>query len=439
MRVLIILFLVVISIIGWSCSENVEPIPSVSHPKEWIIEGSNQFHGTKVKSSGLSSCKSCHGVDYNGGESNVSCYSSKCHAIDHGNSSWGVDTASVKFHGVYLKNIDWTVIECSACHGSDYQGGSSGVSCFTCHENYPHPENWSEEDSDGFHGEYLENVNGDISSCQSCHGDDLNGGRTEISCFSCHDSYPHDDDWLNISAQGFHGNYIRNDDWSMQSCKNCHGSDYAGGNTMVSCKTCHVSSVGPEACNTCHGNFANESPVNNWAPPEDLNKNINTSFIGVGAHQEHLMISTLTSTYTLDCTICHRSLTGFDDPNHIVPDAQIELVFNDIATDSGRVTPIWNRTNTTCSDVYCHGNFAFYKADSENDWAYADSLITGNNPIMNWIQVGTGQSECGTCHGLPPTGHVPISTCSSCHGSVVDSDNNIIDKTKHINQMIDLN
>jgi hypothetical protein len=223
----------------------------------------------------------------------------------------------------------------------------------------------------------------------------------------------------------------------MQGCKDCHGSDYTGANTMVSCKTCHISSNGPEACNTCHGNFAIEAPLNNWAPPEDLNKNTDTSFRGVGAHQEHLANSTLTSTYALDCTICHRSLTGFDDPNHIVPDSEIELVFNDIATDSGRVTPIWNRTNTTCSDVYCHGNFTFYKADSENELAYADSVIVGNNPVMDWTQVGTGQAECGSCHGLPPTGHAAATNCGFCHGTVVDENNNIIDKSKHINGKID--
>ncbi len=45
------------------------------------------------------------------------------------------------------------------------------------------------------------------------------------------------------------------------------------------------------------------------------------------------------------------------------------------------------------------------------------------------------QAKCGTCHGLPPTGHIaaPITSCYLCHQGVVDEMGNIIDKDKHIN------
>ena len=541
MKIITVLFILVLLILYWSCSENVEPVPSVTHPSEWLVKGSTQFHGSKAESSGLSTCRSCHGVDLNGGESGTSCYSTKCHPSAHSTSSWSEDTTSANFHGIYLKASDWMVMECSSCHGSDYkggisevscsvchrsyphsdgwnsassqnfhglqlknsvyeladcqpchgtdfdggrsevscnachasyphkpswsnknspefhgsylkqnnwsldacqnchgsdyQGGSSGVSCFTCHDIYPHDDNWLVEDTEGFHGEYLESRDWDNSSCKNCHGDDLMGGRTEISCFTCHGSYPHSDGWLNISTEEFHGNFIRNNGWSLQSCQDCHGSDYTGENTMVSCRTCHTGSTGPEACNTCHGNFSMELPLNNWAPPEDLEKHTATTFRGVGAHQVHLAASTLTSTYALDCTICHRALTGFDDPNHIDANPDIEIEFNEIATDSGHVAPNWNRTTTTCSDVYCHGNFKFPRTNSENE---ADSVIVGNNPDLDWTQVGTGQADCGTCHGLPPTGHAAVTIkCVFCHSSVVDENNNIIDKSKHINGRID--
>jgi hypothetical protein len=45
------------------------------------------------------------------------------------------------------------------------------------------------------------------------------------------------------------------------------------------------------------------------------------------------------------------------------------------------------------------------------------------------------QATCGSCHNLPPIGHVEanITACSTCHQGIVDSDGNIIDTDKHIN------
>lgn len=77
-------------------------------------------------------------------------------------------------------------------------------------------------------------------------------------------------------------------------------------------------------------------------------------------------------------------------------------------------------------------------------WAYTDSLISGNNPQLVWTEVGTGQADCGTCHGLPPLGHrvaddrVPVEECSVCHPRVVDENYDIIDKALHINGQIDV-
>ena len=47
---------------------------------------------------------------------------------------------------------------------------------------------------------------------------------------------------------------------------------------------------------------------------------------------------------------------------------------------------------------------------------------------------------CGSCHGLPPTGHIAatLTGCGICHGSVVDTEGNIIDKTKHINGQVNV-
>ena len=46
------------------------------------------------------------------------------------------------------------------------------------------------------------------------------------------------------------------------------------------------------------------------------------------------------------------------------------------------------------------------------------------------------EAQCGSCHGLPPTGHVDfggLSTCTNCHFGIVNAQGQIIDKSKHIN------
>ncbi len=374
----------------WSCAEEVASPPSVSHPPEWNNQAADNFHGKKVLA----------------------------------NITSGLDPTGT--------------ISCQSCHGEDFNGGKSGVSCYDCHANFPHPPDWIDKNADNYHGDVV--YDSGTESCKPCHGENLDGGPSGVACADCHGGlFPHPDGWINAASQNFHGVFIRNDNWSMSGCQGCHGVDYAGGGSGVSCLTCHSETNGPQACNTCHGNFSGPvSDLTNWAPPEDLEKNINTGSKGVGAHQVHLNPMNIASVNELGCLQCHRELRGFGDPNHIK--GGVNLQWHPIATDSGRVTPLWSATNATCGDVYCHGNFEFSKESSAYQFAYTADAMTGNNPELTWTEVGTGQAACGTCHGLPPTGHIPqqLSDCHGCHGSVVDENGNIIDTTKHINGKINV-
>ena len=51
---------------------------------------------------------------------------------------WNTDTSAVNFHGKYLQTKYWNASECKSCHGSLYNEGISGKSCFTCHVTFPH-------------------------------------------------------------------------------------------------------------------------------------------------------------------------------------------------------------------------------------------------------------------------------------------------------------
>jgi predicted CxxxxCH...CXXCH cytochrome family protein len=55
---------------------------------------------------------------------------------------------NANFHGTFIRaNNKWNLSECRSCHGNDYAGGVTGVSCNTCHTDQGGPE-----------------------SCTNCHG-----------------------------------------------------------------------------------------------------------------------------------------------------------------------------------------------------------------------------------------------------------------------------
>jgi predicted CxxxxCH...CXXCH cytochrome family protein len=237
----------------------------------------------------------------------------------------------------------------------------------------------------------------------------------------------------NPDADNFHGTLIRNLNWNWNGCQECHGSapQFTGGISGVSCATagCHVDFQGQPksvaACNTCHGDFnaaANNFP--SFAPPRDLNKNTETTAVGVGAHQVHLRGDIMSD--GIRCGDCHAVRFQVDSI-HVAPTGPDKVVFGELASTPTRLIdmtanpPAYNPhvTIPTCDNTYCHGNFS-----------------GGNNFSPVWTVVDGSQSACGTCHGDPETGnplptttldggpHVPgVFNCQVCHWR--ESDNPI--------------
>lgn len=252
-------------------------------------------------------------------------------------------------------------------------------------------------------------------------------------------------------SPNFHTVKFAATNWDLKACQSCHGSSYSGGTTGSNCLSCHTESTGPEACNTCHGVFANSSRI---APPTDLLGNVSTSEKGVGAHAAHLYDTKISN--KVACFECHPG-----NPVHPDPTVEDKFVFQHIdgipaemqfgSFSAGAVsTPNYDFGNLTCANNYCHGNFSFEKAASQNQFAYTEDFMTGNNYSPIWNKVDDTQAACGTCHGqwdtsgaepvllsIAPVGHITVQTCNGCHGQVVDADNNIIDPTRHINKQID--
>lgn len=243
------------------------------------------------------------------------------------------------------------------------------------------------------------------------------------------------------SSSNFHGTFLKQDNWNLELCKTCHASDYKGGITEQSCFECHKSSDGPEACNTCHGDFNDGLLTDSTriAPPRTVLSEDNSA---AGAHVSHLYENDLTA--NVDCAQCHVVPNNVNDEGHIVPGAKhATLTFGDLAKNQG-ADPDYNFETKKCSNIYCHGNFKFLKDSSSFAFIYTDSLIVGNNFQPQWNKLDDTQAECGTCHSLPPIGHQnagndpDATTCAGCHSGVVGADGTIIDSTKHINGKINV-
>ena len=235
----------------------------------------------------------------------------------------------------------------------------------------------------------------------------------------------HQTGWTDAGSANFHGNYISSKKWNMTECTQCHGTNFRGGSSGKDCNTCHTGGV--TDCKLCHGSVANNTI---W-PPKALNGQTAVSYIGVGVHDIHMTRdSTRRNSARVRCVACHRSLSSYADTNHIGnnPDNIAEVKFDSLSiTKTGTIvpSPVWNRTNKTCSGTYCHGNFK------------------GGNTTAAPVWTTAGTLNCGTCHGnpttanpLPPLPHPQYSSCWWCHAPVINDQMKIINKSLHINGVV---
>lgn len=227
-----------------------------AHPADWV---SPDVHGTAVIAGGGAACAGCHGADFRGGTTDVSCF--RCHDGPGGHArGWAEATA----HGLAARGP--AASGCATCHGADYRGGWSAVSCYTCHPGPTgrHADDYAEP---GQHGAEVVAAAG-VAGCVACHGQDYEGGRSGVSCYQCHDGIGgHPVNWESASR---HGDAV--EDGGGAACAVCHGADYRGGWAATSCYECHDGPGGhpvgwahysrhgreaslytPVGCSPCHG------------------------------------------------------------------------------------------------------------------------------------------------------------------------------------------
>jgi len=309
-----------------------------------------------------------------------------------------------------------------------------------------HGEGWTNPASPNFHGTALAANGYKTEDCRPCHGGQYDGGTAGVSCYKCHASYPHPPSgW--VSGSSAHYVFLKDNCYDLPSCQPCHGQDFSTIKVNNSCLTCHTQQGGPAACNTCHGNKGgNAADLINAAPPLGLDNESQTTTPAVGAHQAHFAYFKSRSAGQV-CQECHTVPAAFTDPQHVQDcDSRAELVFNgalgSLKTEGGNRVPqpVYDFNANTCSGTYCHGNWGLRKDQSKygSESFYAADIMTGNTIATKWTDAAG--APCGSCHGLPPQGHVsfPITACTICHIGVVDGFGAIIDSTKHMNGQINV-
>lgn len=397
-----------------------------------------------------SRCKECHGDDLKGGIAKVSCFTTSCH---HGTRpDWVQEQAPgeqfPQGHGTSAKRAPGNsgFVSCRICHGVDFSGGGTNVSCtntdFDCHGDgvrSPHPARpWLRGVPGGKTHDNTAPQNADV--CITCHAGGANtnpphpppnpaSAGTPPGCFNstlCHAvPIPHDTGsvWLdpNAGGSGFHGTAAKA---NLLYCQSCHGTPgtivFSGGIASTACSACHTASkvhptdwqgVRPigtasishrtsgnraEACGICHKVDGPGSNPNNTAAPSCFSASFSNALgqarfchpNGPGQPDHAIPFYTHPSTdntqFTDRCSNCHNVQTGQGQTPPPGPDCRIcHLAGDPLAAGYAN-----------CAS--CHGNPPNGSAFPNIGGAHAKHLVLNNG--------GGTPVACGTCHDQAGSG-----------------------------------
>jgi hypothetical protein len=202
--------------------------PSYPHPEGFADPDAHGVEGAE----GGPSCAPCHG---SGEAQPVQQEGSACRDC-HQPYPHRLTYAEPWIHGPEAQASPET---CTGCHGEDWTGGERADSCFDCHALYPHPDASSAPDS-GMPGSWSSpTAHGaaalvhEPEACGgSCHGTDYEGGLSGVSCFGCHAAFPHGDD---IRVE--HRSLV--EQLGEASCLGCHSSNTGFPASFGCTETCH--------------------------------------------------------------------------------------------------------------------------------------------------------------------------------------------------------
>jgi predicted CxxxxCH...CXXCH cytochrome family protein len=353
--------------------------------------------------------------------------------------------------------------------------GNNGITCLGCHGG-----------RDSALGTYTFSVGG--FKLSTTHSQHLKYPAANINCNICHSKTAIDA----ATLQNYSGKYVKHANavkdvtftsitygsyssykipstGSGANTKKCGNVSCHGGITRNSWST--TTTNNDNTCVHCHGTAGTSTAVTNsgdnrkfFAPGWnkvgiDTDGDTSRQNYQVGAHFKHLSSAI---TRKIKCNECHLVPSSpFDGTTHMAqPRFSVSktLIFSQSSTAtissgvsvgstptvlapgvfSGYTSGTVSKA-ATCSSVYCHGNRL----------KYGDTAGTYKKPYWNYSGMTTNAApsvnSCSRCHGAPPntvtashSGVTAITQCSNCHGGVVDNTGKIINKTKHINGVIDV-
>ena len=172
-------------------------------------------------------------------------------------------------------------------------------------------------------------------------------------------------------------------------------------------------------CSYCHGGTDN----NGGAPPADIDGATDSNLQTVGAHTEHVAGSTHLA---YDCTACHRDVTTLLTPGHMFDNtpgiSEVDLSLG-LSPNGSYATP-------GCNNLYCHGN-----GQSNSSIADFTSIITACDTCHPFMQ--SSENDWDTMSGRH-TKHMKSNIdCYECHGTVLDSNNQVQNADLHVNGTIE--
>jgi predicted CxxxxCH...CXXCH cytochrome family protein len=405
---------------------------------------------------GPMTCGSCHGTPPpTPPHTNPAAECSTCHGAGYSQTAKTVDKAK-HINGVV--DVNFTAATCTSCHGDTARAaiagadpqvkasppvGSKGETAATtravgAHAAHVNKATWSANPlqcadchvvptSTGHSNGVVDIAFGALAktagaapawngaTCANvyCHGAFAGGTPAAapswatpggVACGSCHALPP---------ATTPHAN-------KTLECSTCHGAGYSQTAKTVN-KALHINGVVDttgQTCTSCHGDAARVAsagadPGLKFSPPLGSKGETLASTRAVGAHQAHVNKGTFST--PMACNECHLVPISTSHSN-----GKVDIAWGALAKKGG-VTPAWN--GTTCSASYCHGNF------------------TGGNTAAAPAWTTSGTLACNSCHALPPATAAhsnPALACSTCHGPGYSASAQTVDKTLHINGVVDV-
>ena len=299
------------------------------------------------------------------------------------------------------------------------------------------------------HSQHLKYLPATEINCQICHSKTATDAATLKSYTGAvrHVNGVRDVTFAPSLAYGTYTSYKSTETGSAGTSKTCNNVSCHGGktrnpwssstiNTNHTCVHCH----GVDGSTTLRADKYNAAPGWGGNGTSTDQVTVNTDF-RVGAHFVHL-----SSVYMpkLKCNECHAvPATPFSGTHMATARYNSQtLTFAQASSATKRSTVTAKTDGTagapaTCTTTYCHGS----------NMPKGDTTGTARSPQWSNAALMTGSpgADCGTCHGNPPAsvasshnGKTATTSCVTCHSMVVDVTGKIINKSLHMNGLVEV-